>query len=206
MAPHIKNKDTYGEPIDGCDHRFPHGGHFVPVSQEVCIVTLVEGSVLHLLNVSAGCKTPELMFESNLTLKHTHLCFSPTYQQRLSRCLWSLWLLHHRLLRRCPAPGPPPSSNRHIERWELWVCSAGWSPRRSSHLAFPPRCIHTDHLDTRKKNSERTEKKHSKKLYYRAIYSLTGSREVVVAGEGLTRWRKVSWLAIRKTTICKAKS
>lgn len=44
---------TYSKPIDGCNHRLLHCGHSVPVSQEVSTITLLEGSILHLFNVSA---------------------------------------------------------------------------------------------------------------------------------------------------------
>lgn len=52
----LHHPNTYSKSIDGCDDGLPHGGHSVPVSQEVPTVTLLEGSVLHLLNVSTGCE------------------------------------------------------------------------------------------------------------------------------------------------------
>lgn len=64
FTPTVKWKDTYSKSIDGCDNRFPHGGHPVPVSQEVPTITLLEGSVLHLLNVSSRCKTRESTHKS----------------------------------------------------------------------------------------------------------------------------------------------
>lgn len=74
FTPTIKWKDTYSKSIDGCDNRFPHGGDPVPVSQEVPTITFLEGSVLHLLNVSSRCKTRESTHKSiffNLKT-HTH--------------------------------------------------------------------------------------------------------------------------------------
>lgn len=75
--------------------------------------------------------------------------FRLPHQQRLCHCRW--W----RLLRRCcqlqrhPVPVPPPSSVHHTKRWEPWADSTGWNPRYSSHLAFPPKYTHTDHLHER---------------------------------------------------------
>lgn len=133
------------------------------MSQEVSTIALLEGSVLHLLNVGSRCKAQKLSLTHwNIIVKSLiHIILSSQqvntknkrskhtrfpHQQMLCHCLWWQWRQCCRQPQSCPGPGPPPSSAHHTERWAPWVGSTGWSPRYSSHLVFPPRCTHTDRL------------------------------------------------------------
>lgn len=48
--------DTHGVAIDGSNDGFADNGDFVPPGEEAAFVALVEGFILHLLDVGASCK------------------------------------------------------------------------------------------------------------------------------------------------------
>lgn len=54
------SRGTHSEAINGGDGGLADSGHPIPASQETATIALLEGFVLHLFNVSAGCKGDRL--------------------------------------------------------------------------------------------------------------------------------------------------
>ena len=51
-----------GEPVDGSDHRFRHGGHSIPMTEKIPAENAGEFVRLHFFDVSAGGKSASVSY------------------------------------------------------------------------------------------------------------------------------------------------